>query len=209
MSDESAFIQGEERPGIFGGMIKLDASYFNTWLGRVKILELIFITLAGCILPSVIGVFFTRYSFYTFIVWTAFMYIVADVMLHITSLWRLLPGMCTSSAILMYPVLIGALAFLLGSSLVASVSDQLHTSSRETRSGLSSACGFITMILFLIEAFLHYRQQNQSYEPTVSNNTNGGGQVIISMPVNRDEEHPPPYTAQHATPAGSYTGDFV
>ena len=205
MMEESDHLRGEERPEIFSGMIKIDVSYFNTWLGRVKILELLIITFAGCILPSVIGVFFTRYSFYTFVVWTGFMYIVVDLLLHVTSLWQRLPDMLTSSTVLFYPVLIGALAFLLSSSLVASVSDQLYPRSRATRSGISSACGLITTVLFLIESFLHYKNQNECNELRVPNTTNGGERVIISGPIRGELENPPPYTEDH----GTYRGEFV
>lgn len=186
-------IEENRRRRILNGMIVFDLSYVtDTWLGRVKFFELIFITLAGCILPSVIGVFFTRFSFYTFVVWTSFMYISLDLILHVTSLWRRMPKLCTSSDILLYPVLMGALAFMISSCLVASVADHFP-GSRGTRCGLSAAFGFLTMLLFLIEAFLHYRNI-----PHNNNNDEDEeeGERTISGPIFRGTEHPPPYTHQ-------------
>lgn len=179
-------------------IIKIDFSYIlNTWIGRLKLIEFICVTFAGIILPSVIGVFFTRYSFYTFIIWTSFMYIFIDLLLHVTSLWKFLPKTCRSPSILIYPLLIGALAFLIGSALVASSSDLLP-GSRATRSGISSAFGFITMVCYIAEAVLHHLS-------TRENQSRGGGHTaeiqrrsspagVISMPINRNGgDYPPPY----------------
>lgn len=160
-SDNQSMAGGPPRDPntIIGTMIQLNFSYVtSTWFGRVKFLQLISCLLAGCLLPSAIGAFFTRFSFYTFVIWTCFMYIFIDLFVHVTSLSRMLPGFCRTSDIMMYPLFIGALTLFLTCSLVAGVADYFVSSSRETRTGFSVAFGFVLMLLFLVEAFLHYKR---------------------------------------------------
>ena len=145
---------------IIGTMIQLNFKYItNTWFGRVKLLQLIFCLLAGCVLPSDINSYlFTRFSFYTFVIWTCFMYIFIDFFVHVTSVSRMLPTFCHTTDIMMYPLFIGALTLLLTCSLVAGVADELWRSNNEARTGFSVAFGFVLMLLFLVEAFLHYKR---------------------------------------------------
>ena len=155
-SDNQSMAGGPPRDPntIISTMIQLNFSYVtSTWFGRVKFLQLISCLLAGCLLPSAIGAFFTRFSFYTFVIWTCFMYIFIDLFVHVTSLSRMLPGFCRTSDIMMYPLFIGALTLFLTCSLVAGVADYFVSSSRETRTGFSVAFGFVLMLLFLVEAF--------------------------------------------------------
>ena len=207
MMDDSDSLAGDhERPrhNVLNTMINIDFTYVtNTWLGRVKLAQLICVTLAGCILPSVIGWYFTRFSFFTFVVWTSFMYIVVDLVLHITSLWRRLPSLLRMSDIWIYPVLIGALAFLISSALILSVAD-LHPGSRGSRIGVSGAFGLFTMVLFLIEAYLHYKNSKTNNNNADEEQPSLGGRTI-SMPVTRVDDDPPSYKESgHATPVGSY-----
>ena len=229
-SDEESFpMRGEEEGGldpssIFGTLIKLDFHYaIGTWFGRVKLLQLIFSMLAGCLLPSAIpGVFFTRFAFYTFVIWTCFMYIFVDLFAHVTSLSKLLPDCCRKTDIMMYPLFIGALTLLLICSLVASVADISVSGDRATRTGFSVAFGFMLMLLFLLEAFLHYkraRNDGRDVEITcfpisvsgrsltdggnnnsdiVNGNTppRGGRNIVISRPTTayeKPDQSPPPY----------------
>lgn len=199
---------------ILSTLIKVDFTYItSTWLGRVKLLELIFVTLAGIILPSTIGFFFTRYSFFTFIVWTSFMYIFIDIMLHLTSLWLHLPKTCRSSAILIFPVSIGAVSFLIGSSLIASSVDIL-VGPRKNRSICSAVFGFVVMILFVIEAILHLQttKDGEREEPRFLGERNSSlrnSGVQISMPVDRSNNDPPPYERTQNDPKGTYEGRFL
>ena len=220
-SDNDSMVSRSHDPSaVIGSVIKLDFNYITgTWFGRVKFLQLIFCMLAGCLLPSAIGAFFTRFSFYTFVIWTCFMYISIDLFVHVTSLSRMLPDFCRTTDIMMYPLFIGALTLLLTCSLVAGVADYFRSSSRETRTAFSVAFGFVLMMLFLVEAFLHYkRARNGGRDITCSipgistgrrvpnhdnedlengNIPRGGRNIVISRPTtafkNGNDQAPPPY----------------
>lgn len=213
---------------VFSTMIKFDFAYItSSWFGKVKLTQFIVCLLAGCVLPSAVPAFFTRFSFYTFVIWTSFMYITIDLAIHVTSLSKLLPDFCRTSDLMMYPLFIGSLALLVSCSLVASVAELYYTGARvgytssyTVRTGFSAAFGFILMILFLIEAYLYYhrarnggqenRTRSSSQDSDFENvNLRGGRNIVISQPVMKGSiEHPPPYDNQNkggaAIPVGTY-----
>ena len=133
--------------------LKLDTSYFSEWIGRIKLLQLLFVTLSGCLAPSVVGAFFTRFSFFIFIIWTTFMYICLDIILHMLMLWQRFPKVFPLSPILMLLDLVAAIVWMITSSLIASVSYILPGNSH-VLSALSCSCGFFTMVTFFAEAYL-------------------------------------------------------
>jgi len=179
-------------------MIVVDVTYLTgpAWFGRVKLLQFIFVTLAGILTPSVPnGLLFSRYAFFVFIVWTSFMYISLDLLLHLTSLWRRLPPLMTSSAILVFPLLIGVVVFLIGSSLIASATHTL-LGAQNTTSALSATCGFIVMVLYAVEVFLHFQAvQKERAPPPAAPLVNPARNRPISHPVTLEaaNPYPPPY----------------
>jgi len=236
--DERESLAGErshDPSTVFATLIKFDFNYITkTWIGRVKLAQLICCILAGCILPTTIAFYFTRFSFYTFVIWTCFMYIFIDILIHVTSIAKLAPDFCRTTDIMMYPLFIGALTLLLSASLVASVTD-IHHGSRATRIGFSAFFGLILMALFLFEAFLQYRRaRNNGVEPPLfsftlprrrapttdidaeNGNIPAGRNIVISRPTSLRavEEQPPPYSKGMegadkggvAMPLGSYGG---
>jgi len=234
-TDSMAGVNNHNPSVVFSTMIKFDFSYItSSWFGRVKLAQFIVCMLAGCILPSAVPAFFTRFSFYTFVIWTSFMYITIDLAIHVTSLSKLLPDCCRASDLMMYPLFIGSLALLVSCSLVASVSELYYMggggaygNSYTVRTGFSAALGFILMLLFLVEAFLYYRRARNGGEERRSRkssqdsdfengNLRGGRNIVISRPlVKNTADHPPPYDnfkkgdnkGGAAIPIGSYGGD--
>lgn len=194
-------------------MIIVDLSYLTgpSWFGRVKILQFLFVILAGIMTPSVTnGFLFSRYAFFVFIVWTSFMYISLDLLLHLTSLWRRLPQLMTASAILVFPLIVGVVVFLIGSSLIASASHTLR-GSQYTTSALSATCGYFVMILYGVEAYLHFKLMNsESQGTTPAVNLHPARNRPISHPVTVEivNPYPPPYkdivtSSEAGPPAGN------
>ena len=200
MMEEEQGLSNEGQNTLYGNVIRemiiVDFSYVvRNWFGRIKLLQFIFVTLAGIISPSVIYGLYSRYAFFVFIVWTSFIYIILDLLLHFTSLWRRLPKLMTSPSVLIVPLLVGILAFLIGSSLIASASFILR-GYRSTTSVLAAICGFIVMVLYGVEAFLHFRTMNNRYPATAGNpQANLARNRPISHPVTVEivNPDPPPY----------------
>lgn len=202
---------------VISSMIKFNFAYVtNTWFGRLKVMELLSAMLAGCILPSVIGVFFTRYSFYTFVIWTCFMYIFIDLFIHVTSLARLLPRSCAAakSGIMMYLLIIGAIALLISCSLVAGVANY-HYLINSTQTGVSLFFGYLLMVLFLIESYLHHKE---STKPPRGDGDDDDGDIDdtdshrrmrleISGPIYKPQDNPPPYRATTTNVGGGGGGN--
>jgi len=132
--------------------------YFNSWIGRIKVLQFFFVLLAGAILPSVTnGFLFSRYAFFVFIVWTSFMYIVIDLFLHLTGLHSSVPKSLASPALLLTLLSLGFFLFLISSSLIVSASSSLE-GSQDVTSILAATCGFIVMALFAAEGVIRLRE---------------------------------------------------
>ena len=205
-SDSFRSEEEEEQPpsaqAMISSLIKIDSNYVtSTWIGRVKVIQMLCAILAGCILPSAIGIFFSRYSFYTFVIWTCFMYIFLDFFLHVTSLVRLIPNKETYAPVLMYLLAIGALCLLISASLVASAADfQLNGWTQSThnknRTIFSAIFGYIVMALFIVEIVLRY--QLAKNPPTESNKRSADierqKRIEISGPIYKPTDIPPPYT---------------
>ena len=194
-------------------LLKFDPSYVvETWPGRLKVAQFFAVLLCGCLLPSSATYFFSRYAFFTFVIWTSFIYITIHLALHLSSLAKLLPDAVKAPGIIIFPVLIAALLFLLCSSLIAGVAD---ISGAATLSWLSALLGLLTMALFIAEGVLYFldiRASQQSNEevptsptsgrmvpqnPDVAGNTlpTAPGGIIIGMPAVRtgDPVDPPAY----------------
>nr|XP_047124488.1 uncharacterized protein LOC124807073 [Hydra vulgaris] len=133
--------------------IKIDTSYFSEWIGRIKLLQLVLVTLSGCLTPAVVGFFFTRFTFFIFITWTTFMYVCLDIILHMLMFWQKLPKNFPMSQVLMILDLVAAILWMITSSLIASVSNFLPGNGH-VLSALSCTFGFFTMVTFFVEAYL-------------------------------------------------------
>ena len=191
-------------------MLTFDPSYITaSWNGRIKLAQFICSLLCGCILPNVVGNFFTRYAFFTFVIWTTFIYITIDLALNLSSACRYIPATMRAPDVMIYPVLIAALLFLLCSSLIAGIAD---ISGRHAASGVAATIGFVLMGLFIAEAAIHFLAIRNARSPQQGGPVSANGnRIIIGMPSTRTESHllpdPPPYSADSPTMSSKHGGD--
>ena len=143
----------------FEGWIKWNGSYVrDEWQGRIKVAEILCSFLAGVILPYSVYYYPSRFSFFSFVTWTSFINAVIDLILHLTSLWERLIYICRAPEVYMVLDAIATFAFLLGSSLIAHAA---NLSGHTGNSGASAFFGFLCMILFGIEGFIHFQRWRQ------------------------------------------------
>lgn len=205
MEEERSLNENHSARGQFvREMIIVEFSYVtDSWFGRVKLLQFLFVTLAGIITPSAIYLLFSSYAFFVFIVWTSFIYIFLDLVLHFTSLWRRLPKVLTAPAVLIFPLGLGVVVFLIGSSLIASAA-HIANGSQSVTSGLGAFCGYVVMILFGIEIFLHLRTMRLDGPQAEAPAVNPARNRPISHPVSVEiDNEPPPYKATEEGHDGS------
>lgn len=215
MMDEDSDVDSidQEQPSVqtmISSVIKVDFSYITaSWIGRLKVMELLCTILAGCILPSVIGVFFTRFSFYVFVIWTSFMYIIIDLFVHVTGLTRLLPKNAMSGVV-MYLLIIAAVTLLISCSLVAGVADYNPLKGHAMRTGCSAFFGYLLMVLFIVESVLRYREtKNPQGLPHGSNShLDRQTRIEISGPIYKPSDPPPAYSGT-TTNGGSGGGGMA
>lgn len=118
--------------------------------GKLKVAELIATFLAGVILPGTVYGHEGVFSFFDFVVWTSFINILIDLLLHLFSIWNHIMYVCRAPEVYVALCSIATAAFLLASALLAGFS---HYSVDATRAGVSAFFGFLCMCLFGAEAF--------------------------------------------------------
>lgn len=134
--------------------IKWDPTYVTKqWEGRVKLAEILCTLLAGAVLPYYVYLHGGVFSFFSFVAWTACINAAIDMFLHLTSLWGRLLYICRAPEVFLILCCVACGAFLLASSLVAGYAKYAHD---RHAAGAASFFGFASMVLFGIEAYMHF-----------------------------------------------------
>eukprot|EP00794_Sanderia_malayensis_P007937 gene7937-8792_t len=136
------------------GIIKWDPTYVTKrWDGRLKLAEIVITFLAGVCLPNTAYKHTGAFSFFSFVAWTSFINCMIDMFLHLTSLWDRILYICRAPEVYMVLCAIASAMFLLASSIVAAF---VNHSTNSDAASASAFFGFVGMVLFGIEAYLHY-----------------------------------------------------
>ena len=133
----------------------------DTWVGRLKIAELLFGLFAAAVVPATVNEYGAGFGFMRFVAWTAFICTLVDCFLHlIRDIWEKLVFVHDHPEIYLVLCALGTLGLCLGSIIVLAIAKYAEEPSMARASGFF---GFFFMIALGIEAFLHF----QSYKQTV------------------------------------------
>ena len=146
------------------GFINFSLDYITkTWVGKLKVAELVFTLLAGACGSSVDCYYGNtcgcspKMGFFDFVAWTAFINALIDMIIHLLGLWDRLLWIFRHPAVHTVLCLVAVVGFLIGSSLAASAAkDWCATSS--TTVGAAAFFGFVCLVLFAVECFLHFEE---------------------------------------------------
>ena len=143
------------------GFIQFSLDYITkTWLGKLKVAELVLTLLAGACGSAVESYVWckcaSKMGFFDFVAWTAFINALIDMIIHLVGLWERLLWIFRHPAVFLVLCLLAVVGFLIGSSLAASCAKALCVTSNST-AGAAAFFGFVCLALFAVEAFLHFR----------------------------------------------------
>ena len=145
------------------GFIRFSWDYIaKTWIGKLKVAELVFTLLAGACGSSVISYVAqcncaSKFGFFDFVAWTAFINALIDMIIHLIGLWERLLWIFRHPAVYLVLCLLAVLGFLIGSSLAASCAKNWCVTTSKSTAGAAAFFGFVCLALFAFEAFLHFR----------------------------------------------------
>lgn len=154
--------------GRSSGSIKPATVEFNSWkvfqfsflsphMGRsVKTSGTIFCCLlAAALVPASVYSHEAGFGFMSFVAWTAFICTLVDCFLHlIQNIWKKLVILINHPEIYLVSCLLGTVALCLGSITVIIVAPYAQNPYMARASGIF---GFLLMLTFAVEAFLHFR----------------------------------------------------
>ena len=134
----------------------------KTWVGKLKVGELVFTLLAGACGSSVLSYVNTcscvlKFSFFGTVAWTAFINALIDMIIHLLGLWERLLWIFRHSAVHTVLCVLAVIGFLIGSSLAASCAKDVCVTQKST-AGAASLFGFDCLALFALECFLHFKE---------------------------------------------------
>ncbi|XP_028398659.1 uncharacterized protein LOC114522221 [Dendronephthya gigantea] len=134
----------------------------DTWVGRLKIAELIFGLLAAALVPATVYGHGAGFGFMSFVAWTAFICTLVDCFLHlIRDIWEKLVFVRDHPEIYLVLCALGTLGLCLGSIIVLAISTYAEDPNMARASGFF---GFFLMIALGIEAFLHFQSFKRTLE---------------------------------------------
>ena len=141
------------------GFINFSLDYITkTWIGRLKAAELVLTLLAGACGSSV-GSYShhcaTKFGFFDFVAWTAFINALIDMIIHLLGLWERLLWIFRHPAVYTVLCLLAVVGFLIGSSLAASCAN--HFVNSAGAAGAAAFFGFVCLAVFAVECFLHFK----------------------------------------------------
>ena len=132
----------------------------KTWMGKLKVAEVVFTLLTGACSSSVLSYYecncAPRFSFLDCIAWIAFINALIDMIIHLLGLWERIVWIDRHPAVLLVFNLLAVVCFLICSSLAASCAKYRCVTSKST-AGAAAFFGFVCFTLFAVEAFLHFR----------------------------------------------------
>ncbi|XP_032231483.2 uncharacterized protein LOC116614507 [Nematostella vectensis] len=142
-------------------LIKIDFEWIKTTFGKLLIAELLLCFLCGACASSVVSWANSgcpgRMGFLDFVAWTAFLNLLIDLILRILGLWSRIHWVFHHPMLHLILSLLAVLGFLIGSSLSASCAKASLTRNHGAAAA-GAVFGFVCLILFSIEAFLHFRR---------------------------------------------------
>ena len=157
-------------------------SFFNyqffrdTWVGRLKIFELIFCLLAAALVPVSVYGHEAGFGFMSFVAWTAFIFILIDCFLRlIRDIWEKLVFLRDHPEIYFVLCLSGTVGFCLASITELAVAVYAENPSMARASGIF---GFLVMLALAIETFLHFQSFKQKVEERRERQERSGTQQI-------------------------------
>lgn len=134
----------------------------DTWVGRLKIAEFFFCLLAAALVPASVYGHEAGFGFMSFVAWTAFISILTDCFLHlIRDIWEKLVFLIDHPEIYLVLCVIGATGLCLASITELAISTYAKNPSMARASGVF---GFVVMLAFAIEAFLHFQSFKEKVE---------------------------------------------
>lgn len=145
------------------GFIKFTPEFITkTLIGKIKCAQLVFTLLAGACGSSVLSYFNTcncasKFGFFGFVAWTAFVNALIDMIVHLLGLWERLLWIFRHPALHAVLCVLAVVGFLIGSSLAASCANNLCVTSVST-AGAASFFGFVCLVLFAVEAILQFQE---------------------------------------------------
>ena len=145
------------------GFINFSLDYIiKTWVGKLKVGELVFTLLAGACGSSVISYDNScscapKFGFFDFVAWTAFINALINMIIHLLGLWERLLWIFRHSAVHTVLCVLAVIGFLIGSSLAASCAKDVCVTQKST-AGAASFFGFVCLALFALECFLHFME---------------------------------------------------
>ncbi|KAM7440972.1 hypothetical protein ABFA07_009958 [Porites harrisoni] len=145
------------------GFINFSLDYIiKTWVGKLKVGELVFTLLAGACGSSVISYDNScscapKFGFFDFVAWTAFINALINMIIHLLGLWERLLWIFRHSAVHTVLCFLAVIGFLIGSSLAASCAKDGCVTQKST-AGAASFFGFVCLALFALECFLHFME---------------------------------------------------
>ncbi|XP_078351468.1 uncharacterized protein LOC144636178 [Oculina patagonica] len=139
--------------------IKFTPEYITkTLIGKLKCAELVCTLLAGAIGSSVISYGCncgSKFSFFDFVAWTAFINALIDMIIHLLGLWDRLLWIFRHPAVFTVLCALAVVGFLIGASLGASCANGCV--SQASTAGAAAFFGFVCLALFAVEALLHFK----------------------------------------------------
>ena len=147
----------------------------DTWVGRLKITEIICSFLAGVLVPMTVYKHAAAFGFMTFVTWTTFLCAFVDLVLHIVfNIWEKLTVVVEHPEILLFLCSLGAVG--LGIASVTELAVATYAENPNLPSA-SAVFGFLCMIALVFECYFHYqnhklksaerrqRQEATNYQP--------------------------------------------
>ena len=132
----------------------------KTWMGKLKVAEVVFTLLTGACSSSVLSYLTCncapRFSFLDWIAWIAFINALMDMIMHLLGLWERIVWIHRHPAVLLVLNLLAVVCFFVCSSLAASCAKAWCVTSKST-AGVAAFFGFVCFALFAVEAFFHFR----------------------------------------------------
>ncbi|XP_020915148.1 CKLF-like MARVEL transmembrane domain-containing protein 4 [Exaiptasia diaphana] len=166
--------RGEDR------IINITFEWAKQVLGMLLIAELLTTFLCGCCASSLstwVGSGCAgKIGFLDFVTWTAFLNILIDMIIRILGLWERLLWIFRHPVVHLVLCGLAVAGFLIASSLVASCSKYVYNGGAAVAAAIF---GFISLILFGFEAFLHFkRYRNMESEGRRQTEEHGKADII-------------------------------
>jgi heme exporter protein D len=141
----------------------LNLEFFrDTWVGRLKIFELLFCLITAALVPASVYGHEAGFGFMSFVAWTAFICTLIDCFLHlIRDIWEKMVLLREHPEIYMVLCLLATIGLCLGSIIELAVANYAEDPHLARASGVF---GFLVMLAFVIEAFLHFQSFKQKVE---------------------------------------------